>query len=98
MRNNKMLAFGALTVLFLTLFEGFDMKDWGDFGIHVPASAAGEFYTQCPQCSESRRKKTVKCLSANTEKGVWCCHHCGWSGSLNISNHVCLQSSFKLSY
>ena len=47
--KNKILA-GVLTVLFLTLFEGFDMKDWGDFGIHVPSSAAGEFYTQCPKC------------------------------------------------
>lgn len=58
------------------------MKTWADFNITVPATAAGEYYTQCPQCSPQRKKKNVKCLSANIEKSVWHCAHCGWSGTL----------------
>lgn len=27
-------------------------------------------------------KPRARCLSVNTEKGVWHCHHCGWAGSL----------------
>lgn len=58
------------------------MKTWADFGLDVPDNATGEYYTTCPQCSKERKKKTVKCLSANVDEGVWCCHHCGFSGTL----------------
>lgn len=60
------------------------MKTFSDFGIDIPTSATGpEVYTTCPQCSPHRRKKNAKCLSANIEKEVWHCAHCGWAGSLN---------------
>jgi len=59
------------------------MKTWADFGITISAAANGpEVYTTCPQCSPNRKKPNAKCLSANIEKEVWCCAHCGWSGSL----------------
>jgi len=58
------------------------MKSFEDFHIDVGRSSGIEVYATCPQCSPSRKKKMVKCLSANTEKGVWFCHHCGWRGSL----------------
>src|SRR5262245_36766597 len=59
------------------------MKDWREFGIELPANAHGsEVDTTCPQCSASRRKKYAKCLSVNTDLGVWVCHHCAWAGSL----------------
>lgn len=58
------------------------MKTFADYRIDVPQSASGEVYTTCPECSQSRKKKTVKCLSVNADKGVWCCHHCGWKGGL----------------
>lgn len=57
------------------------MKDWIDFGI-VAVGIGPEIYTTCPQCSAHRKKPNAKCLSANLEKGVWVCHHCGWAGSL----------------
>lgn len=58
------------------------MKTWSDFGISVNETASGEYYTTCPECSPSRKKKSVKCLSVNIEKEVWFCNHCGWAGTL----------------
>ena len=58
------------------------MKTYSDFGLQVPDTATGEFYTTCPECSPTRKKKNVKCLSVNIEKQVWTCHHCSFSGTL----------------
>jgi twinkle protein len=58
------------------------MKTFADYGIHLGGKTGIEVQTTCPQCSASRRKKNAKCLSVNTEKGVWICHHCDWRGSL----------------
>lgn len=58
------------------------MKTFRQFGIDVPDVFIGEKQTTCPKCSESRKKKRVKCLSANGTEGVWYCHHCGWTGTL----------------
>ena len=57
------------------------MKQWADYGIEVTGSGR-EVYTTCPQCSPHRKKKKVKCLSVNTDKQVWICHHCDWRGTL----------------
>ena len=72
-------------------------KTFEDFGIFIRSNVVGEVKTTCPQCSPSRKKKAVPCLSVNTQKGVWNCHHCGWSGGLGegtikISN---LKPKFK---
>lgn len=56
-------------------------KTFLDFGIEV-RHASGEEDTTCPQCSEARRNKRARCLSVNHDKGVFLCHHCGWSGGL----------------
>lgn len=58
------------------------LKTWGDFRISLPAGASGECDVTCPECSAQRKKKNVRCLSVNVEKGVWLCAHCGWSGGL----------------
>lgn len=58
------------------------MKTFMDFGIVVPSGAQAEFDTTCPKCSASRKKKHARCLSVNTEKGVFNCAHCGWSGGI----------------
>lgn len=57
------------------------LKDYSDFGIHFNGTGE-EVSTQCPQCSKQRKKKRTKCLSINTDKECWICHHCGWTGSL----------------
>jgi len=62
------------------------MSTFADYGIDVQAKTGPEIQTTCPKCSHERRKKTAKCLSVNTEKGAWICHHCGWSGGLHEGN------------
>ncbi len=39
-----------------------------------------EKYTICSVCNPYRKKKSDKCMSINTESGVFLCHHCGHSG------------------
>ncbi|HEX6727877.1 MAG TPA: toprim domain-containing protein, partial [Nitrospira sp.] len=58
------------------------MKTFEDFQIDLGGRTGEEVATTCPQCSASRKNKLAKCLSVNTVKGVWCCHHCDWRGSL----------------
>lgn len=58
------------------------MKTFADFGIDLRGRSGVEVQTICPQCSGQRKKKRATCLSVNTEKGVWLCHHCAWSGAL----------------
>lgn len=53
-----------------------------ELGIVVPSGAGGNVYATCPSCSKDRRKKKAKCLSVDVDKGLFNCHHCGWSGSL----------------
>lgn len=57
-------------------------KTFRDFGIDLDTGFTGEKYATCPECSPHRKKKNVKCLSGNWEKGVWNCAHCGWTGTL----------------
>jgi twinkle protein len=49
-------------------------------GINLKGRTKGEVTTVCPECSHDRKKKDDKCLSVNVDKGVYCCHHCGWKG------------------
>ena len=58
------------------------MKNFSDFGIDLNGRSGEEVKTTCPQCSHTRKKKNYPCLNVNTLKGVWHCHHCGWSGGL----------------
>jgi len=61
-------------------------KRYQDFQILIHEGKAGEQYTTCPKCSNDRKKKQVKCLAVNTDKEVWICHHCGWSGGLQTNS------------
>lgn len=58
------------------------MKTFADFGIDLNGRTGEEIKTTCPQCSHTRKKKSYPCLNVNTQKGIWHCHHCGWSGGL----------------
>jgi twinkle protein len=73
------------------------LKTFADYGIEV-SGGSGEVSTTCPKCSHDRKKKSAKCLSVNVDEGVWYCHHCQWTGSLNnkrenmrIENHHTLE-------
>ena len=71
------------------------MKTYADFGIYVNCSGSGNVKVPCPQCLHERKNKNDKSLSVNLDKGVWNCHHCGWSGCLgNKYNHI-IRNSMK---
>lgn len=60
------------------------MKSFSDFGIEIPyGRISGQIKTYCPQCHSERRDKRDKSLSVDLDRGIWNCHHCGWTGSLN---------------
>lgn len=60
------------------------MKSFSDFGIKIPyGRTRGQIKTTCPHCKNSRSHPEDKSLSVDLDNGVWLCHHCGWSGSLN---------------
>lgn len=58
------------------------MKNFSDYGIDIGNRTGIEIKTICPQCSAGRKKKNYPCLNVNTEKGLWNCWHCSWSGTL----------------
>ena len=55
-----------------------------EFGIDI-GFKTGEFQTTCPKCSHKRKKKRERCLSINEPKGLFNCHHCNWSGNVNLT-------------
>lgn len=62
------------------------MKAFSDYDIYV--EGAGEQRAHCPMCPLVKPYKNVgsrrdKDLAVNTSTGIWFCHRCGWSGSLN---------------
>ena len=68
------------------------MEKFSDFNIEIPAGASGQVRVLCPRCSVDRKKNREKCLSVDASKGVWLCHHCGYTGALGsegryISEH-----------
>ena len=64
------------------------VKDFSDYGIDLGGRVGEEVKTTCPKCSHSRRKKNYPCLNINTDKGVWHCWHCGWSGGLKTGEYA----------
>lgn len=70
------------------------MHTFTEVGIVLPAGAWGEIDLPCPQCSHTRKKRTVRCLSVNTVSGQWFCHHCHWAGTLGGNGSNC-GASFR---
>ena len=60
---------------------------FSDYGITIKNNS-GQAKTKCPKCSHDRRKKSDPCLSVNINEGVWNCHNCGWTGTLNKNNYM----------
>lgn len=46
-----------------------------EYFLPLKKSGGEELYT-CPECSENRKKKSVKCFSYNHDKNVGHCNHC----------------------
>jgi 5S rRNA maturation endonuclease (ribonuclease M5) len=58
---------------------------FAELGISTKRTS-GEEKTPCPNCSHKRKKSSEPCLSVNHDEGVFCCHHCEWTGRLSNSN------------
>lgn len=60
------------------------MKDFSSYGIIVPSGSVGNIKKKCPNCAKLGKQHTNDtCLSVNVTEGIWNCHKCGWTGSLN---------------
>ncbi|PIR00331.1 MAG: hypothetical protein COV66_07560 [Nitrospinae bacterium CG11_big_fil_rev_8_21_14_0_20_45_15] len=59
------------------------MKTFLDYGIDLEGARTGTKKIPCPRCSNTRKKCNEPCLSVNIDDGLWKCHHCDWSGSLD---------------
>lgn len=57
-------------------------------GIKLGSHVTGQIKTFCPECQETRKNKRDKSLSVDIDKGVWNCHHCGWSGMIKVKEEV----------
>ena len=64
-------------------------------GIKIKRNS-GQVKTQCPKCSQDRKKKSDPCLSVNIDEGVWNCHNCGWTGGLKKQNKYMKEKPFIL--
>ncbi len=60
------------------------MSKWSDIGINIPFGRTyGKIKTICPECQKGARKhKNDKSLSVNLDDGLYKCHYCNWSGSI----------------
>jgi twinkle protein len=52
-------------------------------GMDLRGKYSGDVKTHCPKCASTRKKSGDPSLSVNVDTGVWKCHHCGWTGSVN---------------
>jgi len=69
-----------------------NQETYQDYGIDLPMDANGQKYTTCPECSKDRKKSNDKCLSVDTDRKIWHCHHCQWSGSLKNQTQLPMRT------
>jgi twinkle protein len=59
-------------------------------GIRLKDYTAGEHVATCPQCSPTRRKSNLPCLSVKVDEqggATWYCQHCSWKGNVPSGGH-----------
>jgi twinkle protein len=59
------------------------INEFNNIGI-FPKGNYIEQKLKCPQCYTKRKNKHDRPLSINTQKGVYNCHNCGWSGNVKF--------------
>lgn len=57
------------------------MPTFEDYGIDTRGKT-GSFKVPCPKCSHTRKNPKDPCLSVDTDKFLWKCHHCSFAGGL----------------
>lgn len=72
------------------------MNDYERLGIIIPfGRTSGNVKTKCPRCSDRRSNKKDKSLSVNLNEGLYNCHYCGWSGSINQKEFHQIQRTYR---
>lgn len=63
-------------------------QTFAELGIDTKGRNAGHVKTRCPQCAGSRKPahRNDTPLSVNISEGVFLCHNCGFTGSLDKSS------------
>lgn len=54
--------------------------------IGIDGVSGRKIKTTCPKCGHTRKHKTNKSLSVQTDVGFWKCHNCGWKSGLTGAN------------
>ena len=60
------------------------MIDYINLGIDLKGKTSGQIKTKCPKCHNQRKKKNAPSLSGDIDKGLFNCHHCGYSVSVKF--------------
>lgn len=62
--------------------------NWSDYNIDLSGKVSGQARVNCPECTPHRKKKNIKDLSVDIDKGAFHCFHCGWSGYLKKEGEI----------
>ena len=81
------------------------INEFNNIGI-FPKGNYIEQKLKCPQCYTKRKNKHDRPLSINTQKGVYNCHNCGWSGKplrwikevSNTTDEDIIKAEHKIAY
>lgn len=72
------------------------MNSFEQLGIEIPFRRnSGKVKTTCPVCSPTRHNPRDRSLSVDLDKGLWKCHHCGWSGRLQRYSAPAAEASHQ---
>lgn len=63
--------------------------NWSEVGIDI-SKVRGQSDSKilCPKCTPTRKNKSDRSLSVNIAKGVWHCHNCQWTGTVNTTTKI----------
>lgn len=64
-------------------------------GIDLRKLKGNHLDTTCPKCSHDRKKKSDPCLSVTIDTGLYNCHHCNWSGTVQEKTKIEVKEYFK---
>lgn len=72
--------------------------DWRELAIDTKGRSSGNLKTRCPRCSSDRHKRRDPCLSVDLDRGLFLCHHCGYSGKAKSEDYMAIFKPTKKTY
>ena len=67
-----------------------------ELDIDLKGKTSGLAKVICPKCSHLRKKKHDPCLSVNITEGLYKCHNCEWSGTINEKPKQMQKVDYKI--